>query len=221
MEKKDVLFSLVKIGIICLVMVMFFTTAAANDWSELNALNESELIEKTKEFKRRLDREPTDYEIMKGLGIAYHILAREDAKKYAHKSIEALTKVYERDKKDFVAMCYLGSSTTMMANTTWDQMEKGSYASKGIALMDKAVRKDPDNPSVRLTRAYNSMGLPDFLNRGGVGIEDFEHLAEMIEKDPETYGHLKQEVYRNLIKLYEKNGQETEARRYALKLKEN
>jgi hypothetical protein len=82
-------------------------------------------------------------------------------------------------------------------------------------MMDKAVRKAPNNVTIRLTRAYNSKGLPDFLGRKSVAIEDFEHLAAMIEKDAISLNSIKKEVYLNLAELYEKTGNKEKADSYS------
>ena len=56
-------------------------------------------------------------------------------------------------------------------------------------------------------RARNSKSLPGFLGRGGIALQDFGYLAEMIEKDPNTYEAIKREVYENLAELYQNQGE--------------
>ena len=204
-----------------LVILFIASAATAGDRLELENLKPEELTAKISEFQRKLDQNPSDYESIKGLGVAYYIRAREDAKKFAAKSVEMLTRACKMNKKDYEALSYLGSSTTMMAKTTWNPMKKSSYANKGIAMMDKAVKRDPDNVTVRLTRAHNSRRLPYFFEREGVAIEDFEYITEMIKKDPKAYGHLKRHIYSNLVELYKKNDQEAEAEKYKKMLEEH
>jgi hypothetical protein len=55
------------------------------------------------------------------------------------------------------------------------------------------------------------MSLPEFLGRGNIAIEDFEYLAVMMKQDPSAYLSIKKEVYENLAKLYEKNGNKQKA----------
>jgi tetratricopeptide (TPR) repeat protein len=203
-----------KIGIIILTMFFFYLPAMAKDWNDLDTMAEPELTKQITEFQRELDRNPADYETIKDLGIAYHIKSREDAKKFASKAIDMLTRAFEINKKDYVTLCYLGSATTMMAKTTRNPMKKSSYANKGIAMMDKAVKKDPDNVSVRLTRAFNSKTLPSFLERSQVALEDFEHLAGLIHKNPGISNSTKKIVYTNLAELYHKAGDDEKADRY-------
>jgi len=192
----------------------------ATDWHELQDLTDVQLSEKISEFQKGLDQNPSDYEALKALGIAYHIKARKSAKEYAPRAVEFLSKAYEINKKDSETMCYLGSAFTMMAKTTWNPIRKMSYVNKGAGLMDKAVKREPDNVSVRMTRASNSKSLPSFLNRGDIALEDFEYLAGLIDKNPESLTSIKKKVYSNLAELYIKAGDQARAEKFR-KLSEN
>ena len=206
-----------------LLGAMIFSLAGslwARDWQELNRIDSEQLSEKISELQKIVDQNSSDYDTMKGLGIAYHIKAQKDAKKYAPEAVKFLSRAYEKTKKDYETMCYLGSATTMMAKTTWNPMKKMSYVNKGAALMDKAVRKDSDNVSVRMTRAFNSKQLPSFLERGHLALEDFEYLAGLIEKNPESLTSIKKQVYTNLAELYSMAEDHAKADRYK-KLAEN
>ena len=198
------------------VFVMFFlaTTVSARDWHELQDLSDTQLTEQILKFQEKLSQSPSDYEMLKAIGIAYHIKARKDAEAYAPKAVEFLSRACEMDKKDYETICYLGSATTMMAKTTWNPMKKMSYVNKGTALMDKAIRKDPDNVSVRMTRALNSKNLPPFLKRGEFALEDFEYLVGLIEKNPESPTSIKKKVYVNLVELYSKAGDHVKAEKF-------
>jgi tetratricopeptide (TPR) repeat protein len=213
--KKILVCHLISAKIIFLAIILFCPTATARDWYELNAMSESELAEKVAEFKKKLDHNPDEYETLKALGIAYHIMATQDAQTYAPLAVKPLSKILKKNETDYVTLCYLGSATTLMAKTTSNLMEKGSYTNRGIALMDKAVRKEPDNVTIRLARAYNSKSLPDFLERRSVAIEDFEHIAEMIGKAPSSLSSIKKEVYLNLAEFYEKGGDKEKADNYS------
>jgi len=179
-----------------------------------------QLSEKVSEFQKSLDKNSSDFETLKALGIVYHIKARKDAKEYAPRAVEFLSGAYEINRKDYETMCYLGSATTMMAKTTWNPIRKMSYVNKGTGLMDKAVKRDPDNVSVRMTRASNSKSLPSFLNRGDIALEDFEYLAGLIEQNPESLASIKKKVYSNLAELYIKAGDQARAEKFR-KLSEN
>lgn len=206
-----------RLALVGIVLALIFSLAAqvsARDCQELSGLDGEQLAEKISEMQKVLDQNSSDGETLKCIGIAYHRMTRKNAKKYAPKAIELLTKALKANKKDYETMCYLGSATTMMAKRTWNPMKKMSCVNKGAALMDKAIRKDPDNVSVRMTRAYNSKNLPSFLNRGHLAVEDFEYLAGLIEKTPEAYASIKKDVYTNLCELYGKAGDQAKAEKF-------
>jgi cytochrome c-type biogenesis protein CcmH/NrfG len=212
-----------RLTILGIVLAMVFWWAAAvcaKTCQELSDLDCEQLEETITEMQKALEQKPFDRETMKCLGIAYHRMAKKDAKTYAPESVELLTKALAANKKDYEIMCYLGSATTMLAKNTWNPMKKMACVNKGTGLMDKAIRKDPDNISVRMTRAYNSKSLPSFLNRGHLAVEDFEYLADLIEKDPKAYTSIKRDVYTNLCELYSKAGDQAKAKKFK-KLVEN
>ena len=80
--------------------------------------------------------------------------------------------------------------------------------------MDKAVRRSPDNITVRMTRGCNSMALPGFLNRRSFAFEDFEYLAQRFEKEPQLPAALKSQVYENLAELYRRTRETAKAEKY-------
>lgn len=195
---------------------LFFLAAAhAEKLNWISALDDDQLTKQITKFKQLLEHNPDDYEMLKAMGIAYHFRAIRSDKKNAMKSVEFLSKAREFNKEDNETLCYLGSATTMLAQTTWNPIKKMSYANKGIALMDKAVRRNPNNISVRMTRGRNSMNLPDFLKRVDTGIEDFEHLASLIEAQPNDLKPIAKDVYTNLSSLYERRKEEAKAKKYA------
>lgn len=50
------------------------------------------LIEIINELQEALDQNPFDYETIKGTGIAFHTMGRRDAKVYASKAVELLSR---------------------------------------------------------------------------------------------------------------------------------
>ena len=198
-------------GLLLTAALLVAPVVWAEDWHELQDMSDIGLSEKISEFQEKLNQNPADYEMLKAIGIAFHLKAKKDVKKYAPKAVEFLTRAHESNTKDYETMCYLGSATTMMARTTWNPIKKMSYVNKGTGFMDKAVRRDPDNVSVRLTRAFNSKNLPSFLERGHIALEDFEYLAGLIEKNPDVSQTIKKTVYSNLAELYGKAGDRAKA----------
>lgn len=197
------------------IVLLFLTTIAfSNDYNELRLLNFNQLTKQIVNFNKHLENNPNDYEILKAIGIAYHFKAIQKVKKNAQKSVTFLSKSLEINGKDNETLCYLGSATTMLANTTWNPIKKMSHANKGISFMDKAIRRDPDNITVRMTRGNNSINLPSFLKRVDTGIEDFQYLAALIEEDPEKHKSIAKEVFSSLAILYNKKEQPIKAKEY-------
>ena len=203
-----------------IIFCLAWSTATAGNWDQLRLLDDVRLAAEIDRLEAILKNKPEDYETVIGIGIAYHFRAQQDAKKNAPKAVKWLNKARALNVRDAVALCYLGSATTMMATTTWNVLKKSSYANKGIAMMDKAVRKAPDNITVRMTRAHNSKNLPGFLRRGGIALEDFEHLATLIRNRPDLPSELVTEVYTNLVEMYRKKGNKQQAQHYTARLKD-
>jgi tetratricopeptide (TPR) repeat protein len=166
------------------------------------------------ELQKRLDQNPSDDNALKNLGIIYYAAALKDSKAYAKKAIQYLEQTYQKKPEDTEVLCYLGTTYTLLAKDTSDLSGMTSNVNKGIGFMDKAVRMDPDNISVRMIRASNSMNLPKFLNRRSVAYEDFEHLASLFEKKPDVSPSLKAYVYQNLAALYKEDGDAAKAQKY-------
>ena len=220
-DKQIINISIKFVTFIILILILGSSPGFSSEkYNDFLQLNDQELSQKIPELEALLETNSDNTTLLKLLGIACHHLASEDKKKYISKAVEALTKGYNSNKQDNTCLCYLGSATTMLAETTWNPMKKMSYVNKGIGYMDKAVKRNPDNIRIRFARAYNSLALPKFLNRRSVATTDFEYLAELIEKHPDRYSSLKQKVYTNLIKLYQKNGNAEKANVYSKKLKE-
>lgn len=214
MEKRFLASHLAGVGIILFIVFLFSSTILAKDWHELTRMTETELSEKIAEFQKRLDKDPEDYEMLKAIGIAYHRKCLKDPKKYAPMAVKFLTRAYEINRKDYVTLCYLGCATVQMTRTTGNPMKMGDYANRGYALMDKAVRKAPDNISVRLTRSFNAKYSPSFTGRREIALEDFEHLAGLIEKNPGISRATKKTVYSNLAELHKEAGDGEKAEKY-------
>jgi len=198
MKKAKIIDGVVTFIVVVLSIFIGAAIATAKDWHDLRKLDDAQLTRQIEVFQKQLKQNKDDYEAVKGLGIAYHFKAEKNKKKFAPKAVATLTRGYEKNKSDAELLCYLGSATTMMAQTTWNPMKKMSYANKGTSLMDKAVRKAPDNVAVRMTRGYNSMNLPKFLKRKSIALQDFGHLAKLIESHPGQYDSIKKEVLANL-----------------------
>jgi len=204
----------IKRGVALGSMFLMAGTAWSTDWHELRELNETELAEKISQFEKKLIQDPFQYQLYKALGIALHITAEQDAIKGARGAVQWLTKAYAINKLDNQTLCYLGSANTLMATTTWNPIRRLAQVRRGIAMMDQAVRSEPNNIRVRIIRAANSRRLPSFLNRGDLALEDFEHLAGLIDKNPDLPRSIKKTIYTNLAELYMKGKNQSKAQKF-------
>jgi tetratricopeptide (TPR) repeat protein len=199
-------------GVLCLVLWLFASQVRAEERPENMDLKE--LSVQATQLQQRLDQDPSDYEALKGLGIVYHGMALKDSKAYAKKAVQYLEQANQKKSDDTEVLCYFGSAYTLLAKDAGDLMSKSSYMNRGVEYMDKAVRMDPENISVRLIRANNSKNLPGFLNRRSVAYEDFEYLGGLFEKRPDISSSLKASVYRDLASLYKEDGDTAKAQKY-------
>ena len=164
--------------------------------------------------KQRFDQNPSDHESLRTLGIVYHYMAIRDSKTYAKKAVQYLEEAYQKKPDDSVVLCYLGSSYTMLAKDASDVSKRSDFINRGIESLDKAVGKDPNNITARLTRANNSKELQRSLNRRSTAHEDLEHVADLFEKGLRVPSQLKASVYRSLADLYKEDGDPADAKKY-------
>jgi hypothetical protein len=158
------------------------------------------------DLENTLASDPQDVATLKALGIAYHFQAIQGRKEATAKAVEQLESALAKAPSDYETMCYLGSSKTMLAKTTWNPIQKLSHVNAGTALMDRAVKRAPDNITVRMTRGANSLALPAFLNRVGCAVEDYTYLAGRIEQHPEELAALREPVTQALAEARRRQG---------------
>jgi tetratricopeptide (TPR) repeat protein len=199
-------------GVLGLIFLLSTSLAHAEERPESMDLNA--LKARAAELQQRLDQNPSDDDALRNLGIVYYAAALKDSKAFAKKAIQFLDQAYQKKPEDAEVLCYLGTTYTLLAKDASDLSSMTSNTNKGIGFMDKAVRMDPDNISVRMIRANNSKYLPKFLNRRPVAYEDFEHLANLFEKKPDVSPSLKAYVYQNLADLYKEDGDAAKAQKY-------
>lgn len=72
-----------------------------------------------------------------------------------------------------------GSVLTMMAQFQDQTSQQLRYVKKGFRMMDRALKKDPDNIGALLQRANNSLHMPLFLKRTHYAKRDFERLLDL------------------------------------------
>ncbi len=74
---------------------------------------------------------------------------------------EKLQKVTKQDKKVFVA--YKGAATTLIAKQQKSIKKKKELFKKGVALVEYAIQKEPNNIEIRFIRLSIQQNIPKFL----------------------------------------------------------
>ncbi|MFQ5901439.1 MAG: hypothetical protein ACE5IH_07780 [Thermodesulfobacteriota bacterium] len=178
--------------------------AEAIDFNRLYGLRDKkELEEIIRDASDAIKENPSDKDNLKVLGIAYHNLGILEVKGAPTKGVEYLEKAYQLSPDDYEILAYLGSAKTMVARDSWNVITKVSQVNKGANMMDKAVRKAPENIAVRMVRANNSLALPKFFNRRHLARRDFLAIERLIGKDASSIdSDTKAEVFYQLGMIY-------------------
>nr|VFK63160.1 MAG: Tetratricopeptide repeat [Candidatus Kentron sp. UNK]VFK71381.1 MAG: Tetratricopeptide repeat [Candidatus Kentron sp. UNK] len=150
-------------------------------------------------------------EYRKRIGIAWHNLSALEVDDASGEADKWLGKASASSPSDYEVMAYYGSARTMVARDSWNVVTKVSSVNKGLALIDKAIRKAPDNVIVRMVRANNSLALPEFFERRPKAREDFGFLHARLDKldiSPETSA----EICFKLGRILEEDGEREKAK---------
>lgn len=168
----------------------------------------------------KLAANPQDAAALKTLGVAYHNLASLKVDGTAADAVATLTKAVDLLPDDAEALAYLGSAYTMSARDSWNVVDKVKNVNKGIALLDKALRKDGDNIRLRILRANNALALPGMFERKPVAKEDFAFVASRFEASGRSDPVLLSEIYFKLAGLYGEEGDAAKRSAYLTKARE-
>ena len=165
-----------------------------------------------------LAREPDNISALKRAGISSHQLALLQGGDHAKKAIEYLQTIVDKDRNDAIAMAYLGSSYTLVARDTSVIMDKVSNVNRGVSLLNRAVRSNPEDIMVRMVRGSVIFELPAMFKKTEQGIEDFSfiesHFTDMPDSTDIDVAGFKAEVYYKLGILKKDMGDKDIARNY-------
>ncbi|MEM1157720.1 MAG: hypothetical protein AAGH72_05635 [Verrucomicrobiota bacterium] len=98
--------------------------------------------------------------------------------------IRELQALIQLEPENQLYRVYLGSAYTLKSRDVFPGPSKLRFLKDGLKSMDSAVKKDPQNCSVRFIRAVNNYHLPAFINRRDNARKDFEILLKQINADP-------------------------------------
>jgi len=178
------------------------------------AMDLSALAAEAEQLEARVSRNAADYATLRDLATVYHYMAVKDSKAYAKRAVERLEEASRKQPDDNVVLCFLGNAYVLLAKEGGGETDRATYVNRGFEYMDKAVRRAPEDVTVRLTRAFSAKATPKFLGRRPVAYEDFEYLAALFEKGLPVPQSLKAAVYGQLADLWGEDGDNGRAEKY-------
>lgn len=190
----------IKAGILffTLLCAAFLPLAAGAAELPVNERNITVLKEVLLEAEKEIEAEPDNTEALKCAGIAAHQLALFEGKGYSEKALEYLGKVSKKEPENIVLMAYLGSSYALSGRDGTVVMARVSSVNKGVSLLNKAVKKAPNDFIVRMIRASVFFELPPMFKKAEAAYEDFQFLESRFSGMPTLEPDLKAEVYYKL-----------------------
>ncbi|MDI6752533.1 MAG: tetratricopeptide repeat protein [bacterium] len=166
-----------------------------------------------------LKKEPENVKILLKLGIDYHHKGVEGDEKAVKEAEKVFKKVLWLEPDNVEVLAWYGSTLTLKGRDAWFPISKLRYVNQGIEKMNEAVKIAPDNITVRMIRANNSLGLPDFFDRLKFAITDSEYLLKLKKKSPKAFpDELLLQIYLNLGRAYQKKGETEKAKKYLNKV---
>ena len=154
--------------------------------SELAKSDRQLLAERVAAAEAQLRTDPSSPTLRLALAKVLYFQGVADGGEPAQRSEEMLLAL--RDGPDAASMnkpvleVYLGSLTLLRAARTFAVWNKASLADEGLAMMDKAVMTNPDNPEVVFIRGVSTYHLPFFFGRSKQSAADFAWLAPRATK---------------------------------------
>jgi tetratricopeptide (TPR) repeat protein len=184
-----------------------------------NLTDKNRLKEIIVQTEKVLKNNSSDKEALKIFGIAYHNLAILEVKDASETSERYLEKATQLSPDDYEIIAYLGSAKTMVARDSWNFFTKVQNVNKGINIIDRAVSKSPDNITVRMVRAKNSLSLPKSFNRKNIAMKDLLHIEKLLESSKGYEPDFASEVFYHIAMLYKDEGNKDLAKKYFEKAK--
>jgi len=159
---------------VCLAVAMLLASSlAAAQVVPYGVVDRSRLSAIVKDAKMQLASKADDAGWLKAAGIASHQLAWLKVDSAAQDAVEYLKRACELEPADAELLAYLGSSYAMLARDSSLTVSKVSNANKGLALLDRAVRRQPENLTVRIIRGSVAYELPPMFSREKTAQDDY------------------------------------------------
>lgn len=118
------------------------------------------------------------------LGDVCHDAGVAGDKKAVERAEAYLRQILTLEPTNAPALALLGSVYTMKGRDAFWPTTQLRLVHEGNDFMDQAVALAPDNPRVRITRAFNNAHMPEFLGRTETVRADLSWLLEQAARTP-------------------------------------
>ncbi|NOT89873.1 MAG: hypothetical protein HOP03_17100 [Lysobacter sp.] len=160
-----------------------------------------------KEAKVHLASNADDAGWLKTAGIASHQLAWLKVDSASEDAVQYLKRASSMRPADTELLAYLGSSHAMLARDSSLTVNKISNTNKGLALLDRAVRREPDNLTVRIIRGSVAYELPPMFSREKTAQDDYLFVLKAAKAGARVTPERLSEIYFKLGQLAAKRKQ--------------
>ena len=119
------------------------------------------------------------------------LVGDNDAAKKAERHLKVIRQT-EGDTPRLLA--YLGSTRLLAARAASLPIRKLNYSKEGLALLDKAVKQDPDSVEIRFLRGISTVRLPSLFGRAKTAKGDLDFVRERADAARKS-GELPERAY--------------------------
>ncbi|MBO9537888.1 hypothetical protein [Herbaspirillum sp.] len=195
------------------ILITAFTTIICMAAQEIpyGVIDRQKLDAVLRDAKTHLLTHENDVTWLKTAGIASHQLANMKVTGASDNAVNYLKKASELEPNNAEILAYLGSSYAMAGRDSSFVVNKVSNVNKGLAALDKAVKKDPSNLTVRFIRGSVSYSLPAMFSRKTTAENDFLFFTSEAESGVQIAPNKLAEAYYKLGKIADEKKQKDEA----------
>ena len=140
-----------------------------------------------------------------------------DDENQVKKSIQIMKKLIDK-KSTPQRESYLGALRAKMATFSFFPWSKISYANKGSKLLDKAVKKDPNDIDIRLMRIFTYVNFPSILKKDIILQNDIRWLLKTLKRN-KVPKSAKDSTYKALAMFFARQKDNVRYKKYFMKIK--
>jgi tetratricopeptide (TPR) repeat protein len=141
-------------------------------------------------------------------GIASHQLATMKVEGASNDAVSYLKKAIALEPDNAELLAYLGSAYAMAGRDSSFVVNKVSNVNKGLAALDKAVKKAPRNLNVRFIRGSVSYSVPALFSRKTTAESDYLTIVNEVKAGAQVDPDRLSEAYYKLGQMTEEKSQE-------------